>query len=139
MRRYRFLTLAMAAALVAVNAPAAAQERADGRRPEATRGTGGPATRLLEHRQELGLTEQQIQRLEAIGERQARMMARNDSIRQAARAEWKKSHEEAMALLTPEQREKVDQLLRKHRDERRKHHGRWHKKDHQGARDSIQG
>lgn len=106
MQRRQLRTLALAAAgLVVISATAVAQ---------------GPAARVLEQRQELQLTAEQVKQLEAIRTRQAAAFAREDSIYRARRAEWQKSRDEVMAVLTPEQRGKVTELHRKHRAEWRK-------------------
>jgi Spy/CpxP family protein refolding chaperone len=118
MQRQRFRTLALAAGLVVMSAPAAAQH--------------GPAARVLEQRQELELTADQVKRLEDIRTRQAETFAREDSTRRARRAEWQRSREEVMAVLTPAQRDKVLELHRKHRGEWRKE-GRRHRHERRTA------
>jgi hypothetical protein len=111
MRRKRWLALALAAAgLFTISTTAVAQQR-----------DRGPAERLLANRQELELTEDQTKRLESIQERQA-----------ALRAELRKSYDETLAVLTPEQRDKARALRREQGHGRR--HGRAHR--HQDA-DSV--
>jgi hypothetical protein len=106
MRHHRFLTLALVAGgLLAVSAPLAAQQGA------------GPAARILEHRKDLQLTDAQVKQLETLQENQASLRARNDSLMRANHAEWDKARADAMAVLTPPQREKVDSMRKQYRDQ----------------------
>jgi Spy/CpxP family protein refolding chaperone len=111
MLRQRLLALTLAAmGLFTLSTTAVAQER-----------DRGPASRLLANRQELQLTEEQARRLESMRKQQADL-----------RAELEKSYEQTLAVLTPEQRDKVRQLRRERRAEWREHrHSKWHKREHE--------
>jgi len=127
MRHHRFLTLALVAGgLLAVSAPLAAQQH-------------GPATRILEHRKDLQLTDAQVKQLETLQKNQASLSAKEDSLIRANHAEWDKARADAMALLTPPQREKVDSMRKQYRDQYGKgRSGKGHE-EHQPARDSTPG
>lgn len=106
MRRLGTFTLALAAAgLMAMHSPARGQS------------PGGPAALLLRQGERLELTDEQVKQLETIRERQAEMFARQDSARRAAR-------DEALAVLTPEQKAQVESLGKRHH--RRGHPRRGH-------------
>jgi Spy/CpxP family protein refolding chaperone len=107
MRQQRFLVLAMVAGALSV-APVAAQQSGP---------PHGPAARVLEHRKDLQLTDDQVKKLEALEKSQASMASRNDSLMRATRAEWDKARSDVMAVLTPPQRERVDSLRRHYRDQ----------------------
>ncbi len=127
MRHHRFLTLALVAGgLLAVSAPLAAQQR-------------GPAARILEHRKDLQLTDAQVKQLETLQKNQASLGAKDDSLMRAHHAEWDKARADAMAVLTPPQREKADSMRKQYRDQYDKgKSGKGHEA-HQPARDSTPG
>lgn len=100
MRRLALSALALAAAgLMTAQTPARAQS------------FPGPAALLLKQQDHLQLTDEQVRQLETMRERQGELFARQDSARRAAR-------DETLALLTPEQKEKVEELRRRHRAHR---------------------
>ena len=104
MRHHGLLALAVAAGgLLAVAAPLAAQQRA-------------PAARVLEHRTDLQLTEAQVKQLETLQKSQASLSMKYDSLMRARRADWDKARADVMAVLTPQQRARVDSLRKQHRD-----------------------
>jgi Spy/CpxP family protein refolding chaperone len=108
MRHYRFLPLAMVAGgLFAAAAPVMAQHSGPPR---------GPAARVLEHRQDLQLTDDQVKKLETLEKSQTSMATKSDSLMRANRAEWEKARSDVMTVLTPQQREKVDSLRAQYRD-----------------------
>jgi Spy/CpxP family protein refolding chaperone len=129
MRQHRFLALALVAgALAAV--PVAAQQSGP---------PHGPAARVLEHRKDLQLTDDQVKRLEALEKSQASMAAKNDSLMRASRAEWDKARSDVMAVLTPPQREKVDSLRRHYREQYGKGRGGKGHEGHKETQDSTPG
>jgi Spy/CpxP family protein refolding chaperone len=129
MRQHRLLALAMVAgALVAV--PVAAQQSGP---------PHGPAARVLEHRKDLQLTDDQVKKLEALEKSEASMASKNDSLMRANRAEWEKARTDVMTVLTPPQREKVDSLRRHYRDQYGKGSGTKGHEGHKAAHDSTPG
>jgi hypothetical protein len=122
MRHHRYLALALVAGgLFAAATPLAAQQSTPPR---------GPAARVLEHRKDLQLTDAQVKKLEALEKSQASMAAQGDSAMRANHAEWDKARSDAMAVLTPTQREKADSLRKTYRKD--KGHGE-HKAPHDGT------
>jgi Spy/CpxP family protein refolding chaperone len=152
MQRQRLLALALAVAGVAAfSSPAPAQQPGSPpaqARPDSGRRMFDPIGRLLARRSELAITDEQARRLEAIRgkyleknrplldqlrrEHAARDSARRaDSksreSRRALRASMDSARTEVMAILTPEQRTKVEELRKEWRAERRGgRHGGWH-------------
>jgi Spy/CpxP family protein refolding chaperone len=159
MQRQNFLALAVAAAgLTAFHSPALAQEGTSppGRvEADSERRMFDPVRRLLARRSELGLTDEQARRL---GDIRTRYLQRNQPLieqlrrsraardsarradpktresRRALRASMDSVRTEVMAVLTPEQKARLQQLRTKWREERRGHdhrrrHGGWHHGD----------
>jgi Spy/CpxP family protein refolding chaperone len=73
-----------------------------------------PAARVLEHRKDLQLTDAQVKQLETLEKSQAKLGANKDSL---SRADWDKARADAMAVLTPQQREKADSLRKQNHDQ----------------------
>jgi Spy/CpxP family protein refolding chaperone len=97
----------------------------------------GPAARVLEHRKDLQLTDDQVKKLEALEKSQASMASRNDSLMRASRAESEKARSDVMAVLTPPQREKVDSLRWHYHDQYGKGRGGKGHKGHKETHDST--
>jgi len=129
MRQHRFLAQAMAAGALWA-APGAAQQSGP---------PHGPAARVLEHRKDLQLTDDQVKKLETLEKSQTSMASRNDSLMRASRAEWDKARSDVMAVLTPPQREKVDSLRRHYRDQYGKGKGGKGHEGHKEPHDSVSG
>lgn len=133
MHRHRLLALAVAAGLAAAGSPAAAQTPETPTPPpvaDSARRTMDPIGRLLEQREQLALTEDQVRELEAIRakyrakhEGHMEQMRRHREARAAFRASMDSARAEVAAVLTPEQEQQVEAM----RKERRRHrHNRWH-------------
>ena len=135
MQRQYFLALAVAVGISGYGAPAAAQS--DDRPARGVADSGrrmlDPVGRLLEHRSELKLTDEQASRLEAIraeylDKHRERMeqLRRDRAARAALRASMDSTRTEVMAVLTPEQQKQVEVMRENARKEWRdgKHGGR---------------
>ena len=111
-------------------APLAAQQSSQPR---------GPAARVLEHRKDLQLTDDQVKKLEALQKSQASLASKNDSLMRASRTQWEKARSDVMAVLTPTQREQVDSLRRHYRDHYGKGKGSKGHERHRETHDSTPG
>jgi Spy/CpxP family protein refolding chaperone len=130
MHRHKFLALTLAAGLAGVGTPALAQTGgtpAPAAPADSARHMKDPVSRLLEHREELKLTEDQARRLEEIRAKyqekhkgQLEQLRRNREARAAFRASMDSARAEIAAVLTPEQEKQVEAMRR----EWRKYHGR---------------
>jgi Spy/CpxP family protein refolding chaperone len=130
--RSKLLAITLATGLVAAAKPAMAQTGQD-RNPPAAADTGrrtkDPITRMLEQRQQLQLTDDQVARLEQIRTKyQERNQARMEQLRRdretwsALRANMDSARAEVAAVLTPEQEKQVDAMREQWRREWRGHH-----------------
>jgi Spy/CpxP family protein refolding chaperone len=140
MQRQYFLAMAVTAGLLGYHAPAAAQS--DDRPTPGVADSGrrvlDPVGRLLEHRNELKLTDEQASRLEAIraeylDKHRGRMeqLRRDREARAALRASMDSTRTQVMAVLTPEQQKQVEVLREKARKEWRDgRHGARHRSGH---------
>jgi len=140
MQRQHFLALAVAVGILGYGAPAAAQS--DDRPAPGVADSGrrmlDPVGRLLEHRSELKLTDEQTSRLEAIraeylDKHHGRMeqLRRDRAARTALRASMDSTRTEVMAVLTPEQQKQVEVMREKARkDWRDGRHGARHRGGH---------
>jgi Spy/CpxP family protein refolding chaperone len=147
MQRQYFLALAVAAGLLGSRAPAAAQS--DGRPTPGVADSGrrvlDPVGRLLEHRSELKLTDEQASRLEAIraeylDKHRGRMeqLRRDREARAALRASMDSTRTQVMAVLTPEQQKQVEVMREKARKEWRDgRHDRRHRGGHGHGEDEA--
>jgi Spy/CpxP family protein refolding chaperone len=144
MHRSKLLAITLATGLVAAAKPAMAQTGQD-RNPPAAADTGrtkDPITRMLEQRQQLQLTDDQVARLEQIRTKyQERNQARMEQLRRdretwsALRANMDSARAEVAAVLTPEQEKQVDAMREQWRREWRGHHngGPHHGEDSKGG------
>jgi Spy/CpxP family protein refolding chaperone len=140
MQRQHFLALAVAVGILGYGTPAAAQS--DDRPAPGIADSGrrmlDPVGRLLEHRSELKLTDEQASRLEAIraeylDRHRGRMeqLRRDRAARAALRASMDSTRTEVMAVLTPEQQKQVEAMREKARKEWRDgRHGGGHRGGH---------
>lgn len=139
MHRHRFLALALAAGLAAAVTPAAAQTGETPTPPAAVdSGRRGmdPIGRLLERREQLALTDDQVRQLEDLRakyrtkhEGHMEQMRRHREARSAFRASMDSARAEVAAVLTPEQEQQVEAMRKEWRREWRKaHRGRHHER-----------
>jgi Spy/CpxP family protein refolding chaperone len=130
MRHHRYLNLALVAGGLLIAAPLAAQQSPP---------KHGPAARLLERRKDLQLTDAQVKKLESLDKTQAPMVAKDDSLIGITRSDWEKARADAMAVLTPQQREKADSLRKEYHDQYSKDHESKGHPEHRAPHDSTPG
>ena len=143
MHRRKYLALALAAGLMAAAAPAAAQTGTTPKPPspaDSGRRTMDPISRMLEQREQLKLSDNQVQQLEQIRTKyqekyqgQLEQMRRSREARSALRAGMDSARAEVAAVLTPEQEKQVEAMREQWRREwkdahRGRHHGGSHGK-----------
>ena len=147
MHRQRYLALALAAGLMAAATPALAQT---GTEPKPTPADSGrrmkdPISRMLEQREQLKLTDDQVRQLEQIRTKyqekykgHVEQMRRSHEARSALRAGMDSARAEIAGVLTPEQEKQVDAMREQWRKEwkdahRGRHHGGSHgEHEHEG-------
>jgi Spy/CpxP family protein refolding chaperone len=146
MHRSRLLALTLAAGLVAAARSASAQTDQDSKPPlaaDSARHMTDPISRMLEQRQQLKLTDDQVGRLEQVRTKyQEKNKARMEQLRRdratwsALRASMDSARAEVAAVLTPEQEKQVEAMREQWRREwreghRGRHgpHGRHHEHD----------
>lgn len=154
MYRYNLLALTLAAGLATVS-PAVAQTETPNR-PTADSGRRmmrDPITRIVEQREQLALTDDQVSRLEEIRSKyqekhQGRMeqLRRDRKARSEFRASMDSARAEVTAVLTPEQQKQVDAMREQWRKEwreghkgRHRHGGEHRRHDHDDEDDSKDG
>jgi Spy/CpxP family protein refolding chaperone len=144
MHRQRYLALALVAGLMAVATPALAQEEPAPKSAapsDSGRRMMDPISRMLEQRDQLKLTDDQVGRLEQIRAKyqgkyqgQLEQMRRSREARSALRAGMDSARAEVAAVLSAEQEKQVDamreQWRREWRDGHRGRHGR-HERHHE--------
>jgi Spy/CpxP family protein refolding chaperone len=141
MHRPKLLALTLAAALAALATPALAQTDQETKPPVAAdsgRHRMDPISRLLEQREQLKLTGDQVRQLEQIrakyqGKYQDHIeqMRRSREARSAIRAGMDSARAEVTAVLTPEQEKQVEAMRDGWRREwREAHRGRHHGGSH---------
>ena len=151
MRGRKYLMLACATALTGVALPAVAQTGTAPKPPAAAdsgRRMMDPIGRMLAQREQLKLTNDQVQRLEQIRAKyrdkykdHVEQMRRSHEARSALRAGMDSARSEVTAVLTPEQQKQVEamreQWRREWREAHRGRHGGKHGKhhDHEGSTD----
>jgi Spy/CpxP family protein refolding chaperone len=154
MHRRKYLALALAAGLMAAATPALAQTGTTPK-PSAPTDSGrrmmDPISRMLEQREQLKLTDDQVGRLEQIRARyqekyQAHLeqMRRSREARSALRAGMDSARTEVAAVLTPEQEKQAEAMREQWRREwkeahRGRHHGGSHGKHEHEDGDSKDG
>ncbi|HEX6140973.1 MAG TPA: hypothetical protein VF013_11020 [Candidatus Limnocylindria bacterium] len=115
MQRQLYLALALATAgLLGTTSTAVAQKPATpapAPRPDSGTWRMGLAARLLQQRDTLKLTSEQVKKLEQIQSKYA-PKTKADSAAMAARSKRREAGKEAMAVLTTEQRDKFRQSMR---------------------------
>ena len=145
MYRQKYLALALVAGLMAAAMPALAQT---GTAPPAPADSGrrmkDPISRMLEEREQLKLTDKQVQQLEQIRTKyqekykgQVEQMRRSHEARSALRAGMDSARTEVAGVLTPEQEKQVEAMREQWRREwkdahRSRHHGGSHGKHEDG-------
>jgi Spy/CpxP family protein refolding chaperone len=141
MHREKFLALTLAAALAAAGTPAAAQT-GEAPQPPAVADSGrhmmkDPITRMLEQREQLKLTDDQVRRLEEIRAKyqekhkdRMEQLRRNREARSAFRASMDSARAEVAAVLTPEQEKQVEAMREEWRKKWREGH---HRRGHGGS------
>jgi Spy/CpxP family protein refolding chaperone len=151
MHRHRFLALTLVAGLAAAGTPAVAQTGGTPAPPAAAdsgRRMMDPISRLLQHRDELKLTDDQARRLEEIRAKyqqkhkgQMEQLRRNREARAAFKASMDSARAEVAAVLTPEQQKQVEAMREEWKREWRGHRGRHHgrHRDHDDDDDSKDG
>ena len=114
MQRQLYLALALAAAGVVGTTSTAAAQKPAAPAPVARSDSGtwrtDLATRLLQQRDTLKLTKEQVKKLEQIKSKYA-PKTKADSAAVAARSKQREAGKEAMAVLTPQQRDKFRQSM----------------------------
>jgi Spy/CpxP family protein refolding chaperone len=131
-----FLGLALVAGLIVAASPAAAQTDREGTPSAADSGRRlmrDPVTRLMERREQLKLTDDQVRRLEEIRakyreryEGRKEELRRSREARSALRASMDSARAEIAAVLTPEQQKQVKAM----RAELKKEWGKKHRERH---------
>jgi Spy/CpxP family protein refolding chaperone len=151
MHRPTLLALALAA-LAALATPAVAQANPETKQSVAPADSGrrmkDPISRMLEQRDQLKLTDDQVQRLEQIRTKyqekyqdRLEQIRRSREARSALRAGMDSARAEIAGVLTPEQEKQVEAMReewrREWKDAHRRHHGGEHGKhhDHEEATD----
>ena len=139
MQRDTYLALTLAAGLLAAGTPAAAQTAGDSRPPVAAdsgRRMMDPISRIVERRDQLKLTDEQVTRLEQIRAKyrekhqgQMEQLRRSREARSALRAGMDSARAEVAAVLTPEQEKQVEAM----REERRREWREAHRGRHRGG------
>ena len=152
MHRQHYLALALAAGLMAAAAPASAQTgTAPAPAPtDSVRRLKDPITRMLEQREQLKLSGDQVRRLEEIRSKyqeksrgHLEQMRRSREARSALRAGMDSARAEVAAVLTPEQEKQVEAMREQwrkdwkdgHRGHHRGKHGRHHEGEESDAKD----
>ena len=144
MHRQWYLALALAAGLMAVATPALAQTGTEPKPAPADSGRRmkDPISRMLEQRDQLKLTDDQVRQLEQIRTKyqekykgQLEQMRRSREARSALRAGMDSARAEVAGVLTPEQEKQVEAMREEWRREwkdayRGRHHGPEHGKHH---------
>jgi Spy/CpxP family protein refolding chaperone len=144
MYRQKYLALALVAGLMAVATPALGQTGTAPKSPAADSGRRmkDPISRMLEQRDQLKLTDDQVRQLEQIRtkyqekyKRQLEQMRRSHEARSALRAGMDSARAEIAGVLTPEQEKQVEAMREEWRREwkdayRGRHHGPEHGKHH---------
>jgi Spy/CpxP family protein refolding chaperone len=141
MHRPKLIALTVAAGLAALATPAIAQADRDTKPPLAAdsgRRMMDPISRMLEQREQLELTPDQVRRLEQIRVKyqgkykdQIEQMRRSREARSALRAGMDSVRTEVAAVLTPEQETQVEVMREERRREwRDAHRGRHHRGGH---------
>jgi Spy/CpxP family protein refolding chaperone len=154
MHRRKYLALALAAGLMAAATPALAQTDTTPKPPapaDSGRRMMDPISRMLEQREQLKLTENQVQQLEQIRTKyqekykgHLERMRRSHETRSALRAGMDSARAEVAAVLTPEQEKQVEAMREQWRREwkdahRGRHHGGSHGKHEHEEGDSKDG
>lgn len=145
MYRQKYLALALVAGLMAVATPALAQTGTAPKSPapaDSGRRMKDPISRMLEQRDQLKLTDDQVRQLEQIRTKyqekykgQLEQMRRSQEARSALRAGMDSARAEIAGVLTPEQEKQVEAMREEWRREwkdayRGRHHGPEHGKHH---------
>ena len=153
MYRQKYLALAMVAGLMAAT-PAPAQTGAPPKSPapaDSSRRMKDPISRMLEQRDQLKLTDDQVRQLEQIQTKyqekykgQLEQMRRSREARSALRAGMDSARAEIAGVLTPEQEKQVEAMREQWRREwkdahRGRHHGPEHGKHHDHDDESKDG
>lgn len=152
MYRQKYLALALVAGLMGAAMPALAQT---GTPPPAPADSGrrmkDPISRMLEQRDQLKLTDNQVQRLEQIRTKyqekykdHLEQLRRSREARSALRAGMDSARSEIAGVLTPEQEKQVEAMREQWRREwkdahRGRHHGGSHGKHEHEDGDSRDG
>ena len=135
MYRQKYLALALVAGLMAVATPALAQTEAAPKSPPAdsARRMKDPISRMLEQREQLKLSDNQVRQLEQIRTKyqekykgQMEQMRRSHEARSSLRAGMDSARAEIAGVLTPEQEKQVEAM----RDQWRKEWKDAHKARH---------
>jgi Spy/CpxP family protein refolding chaperone len=145
MHRRKYLALALAAGLLGVATPSMAQTGTTPK-PEVPADSGrrmmDPISRMLEQKEPLKLTDDQVRRLEEIRTKyqgkykdQIEQMRRSREARSALRAGMDSARAEVAAVLTPEQEKQLEAMREQWRREwkdahRGRHGGGKHEKHH---------
>jgi Spy/CpxP family protein refolding chaperone len=149
MDRQKYLTLALVAGLMAAAAPALAQTGTAPKSPapaDSSHRMKDPISRMLDQREQLKLTDDQVRQLEQIRTRyqekyrgHLEQMRRSREARSALRAGMDSARAEIAGVLTPEQEKQVETMRKEWRREwrdahRGRHHGGPHgEHEHEGA------
>ena len=154
MYRQKYLALALVAGLMAVATPALAQTGTPPKSPapaDSGRRMKDPISRMLEQRDQLKLTDDQVRQLEQIRTKyqekykgQLEQMRRSHEARSALRAGMDSARAEIAGVLTPEQEKQVESMREEWRREwkdayRGRHHGPEHGKHKHEDGDSKDG
>ena len=152
MHRQRYLPLALVAGLMTVATPVLAQTETAPKSAalsDSGRRMMDPISRMLEQREQLKLTDDQVGRLEEIRAKyqgkykdQLEEMRRSREARSPLRAGMDSARPEVAALLPPEQEKQMDAMREQWRRQWREgHRGRHHGRhdDHTGEADSKDG
>jgi Spy/CpxP family protein refolding chaperone len=136
MYRQKYLALALAAGLMAVATPALAQTGAAPKSPtpaDSGRRMKDPISRMLEQRDQLQLTDDQVRQLEQIRTKyqekyqgQMEHMRRSREARSALRVGMDSARAEIAGVLTPEQEKQVEAMREQWRREWKDAHRGWH-------------
>jgi Spy/CpxP family protein refolding chaperone len=154
MYRQKYLGLALAAGLMAAATPALAQTETAPKSPtpaDSGRRMKDPVSRMLEQRDQLKLTDDQVGRLEQIRSKyqekykdHLEQLRRSREARSALRAGMDSARAEIAGVLTPEQEKQVEAMREEWRREwkdahRGRHHGGSHGKHEHEDGDSKDG
>jgi Spy/CpxP family protein refolding chaperone len=147
MYRQKYLVLALVAGLMAAATPVLAQTDAAPKSPapaDSVRRMKDPVSRMLEQRDQLKLTDDQVRQLEQIRTKyqekykgQLEQMRRSREARSALRAGMDSARAEIAGVLTPEQEKQVEGMREEWRREwkdahRGRHHGGHGEHEHEG-------